>query len=191
MQAATSHSIGGYSFRNGAYGGGGPFRDTTKAADDPDARVCPTDLRWRWPPMTAAPSIRVMVADDHPLLREGVAAVLAAQPDMILAGEAETGLAAIEGYRRWRPDVTLMDLQMPDMGGVEAVTAIRSEFPDARIVILTTYLGDVQAMRALKAGAMAYLLKSSLRRELLTTIREAHRGLRHLQPEVANAIALG
>jgi DNA-binding NarL/FixJ family response regulator len=132
-----------------------------------------------------------MVADDHPLLREGVATVLAAQPDMILAGEAETGVAAVEGYRRWRPDVTLMDLQMPDMGGVEAVATIRSEFPDARIVILTTYLGDVQAMRALKAGAMAYLLKSSLRRELLTTIREVHRGLRHLQPEVANAIALG
>ncbi len=141
--------------------------------------------------MTVDRPIRVMVADDHPLLREGVATVLAAQPDMVLAGEAETGVAAIEGYRRWRPDVTLMDLQMPDMGGVEAVARIRSDFPDARIVILTTYLGDVQAMRALKAGAMAYLLKSSLRRELLTTIREVHRGLRHLQPEVANAIALG
>lgn len=141
--------------------------------------------------MTDSPQIRVMVVDDHPLLREGVAAVLDAQPDMVLVGEAENGVAAIEGYRRWRPDVTLMDLQMPDMGGVVAVTAIRSEFPDARIVILTTYLGDVQAMRALKAGAMAYLLKSSLRRDLLTTIREVHRGLRHLQPEIANAIALG
>ena len=141
--------------------------------------------------MSTGSPIRVMVADDHPLLREGVAAVLAAQTDMILVGEAENGVAAIEGYRRWRPDVTLMDLQMPDMSGIAAVGAIRSEFPDARIVILTTYLGDVQAMRALKAGAMAYLLKSSLRRELLTTIRDVNRGLRHLQPEVANAIALG
>ena len=135
--------------------------------------------------------IRVMVVDDHPLLREGVAAVLGAQPDVLLVGEAENGAAAIEGYRRWRPDVTLMDLQMPDMGGVAAMTAIRAEFPEARIVILTTYLGDVQATRALKAGAMAYLLKSSLRRELITTIREVHQGLRHLQPEIASAIALG
>jgi DNA-binding NarL/FixJ family response regulator len=132
-----------------------------------------------------------MVVDDHPLLREGVAAVLEAQPDMVLVGEAETGAAAIEGYRLWRPDVTLMDLQMPDMGGVAAVTAIRAEFPDARIIILTTYLGDVQAMRALKAGAMAYLLKSSLRRDLLTTIRQVRLGHRHLQPEIATAIALG
>ena len=141
--------------------------------------------------MKTGSTVRVMVADDHPLLREGVAAVLAAQPDMILVGEAENGAAAIEGYRRWRPDVTLMDLQMPDMSGVVAIGAIRSEFPEARIVILTTFLGDVQAVRALKAGAMAYLLKSSLRRELLTTIRDVHRGLRHLQPEVANSIALG
>ncbi len=137
------------------------------------------------------PPIRVMVADDHPLLREGVASAIDSQPDMILVGEAENGVAAIDGYRRWRPDVTLMDLQMPDIGGVAAITTIRSEFPEARIVILTTYLGDVQATRALKAGAMAYLLKSSLRRELLTTIRDVHRGLRHLQPEVATAIALG
>jgi DNA-binding NarL/FixJ family response regulator len=141
--------------------------------------------------MTAMPPIRVMVADDHPLLREGVASAIDSQPDMILVGEAENGVAAIDGYRRWRPDVTLMDLQMPDIGGVAAITTIRSEFPEARIVILTTYLGDVQATRALKAGAMAYLLKSSLRRELLTTIRDVHRGLRHLQPEVATAIALG
>lgn len=135
--------------------------------------------------------IRVMVVDDHPLLREGLAAVLHAQPDMVLIGEAENGAAAIEGFRRWRPDVTLMDLQMPDMGGVAAITAIRAEFPDARIVVLTTYLGDVQAARALKAGAMAYLLKTSLRRDLLVTIRKVHRGIRHLQPEVADAIALG
>lgn len=135
--------------------------------------------------------IRVMVVDDHPMLREGVAAVLGAQADMLLVGEAENGAAAIEGYRRWRPDVTLMDLQMPEMGGIAALAAIRSEFPDARVVMLTTYLGDVQATRALKAGAMAYLLKSSLRRDLLTTIREVHQGLRHLQPEIATAMALG
>jgi DNA-binding NarL/FixJ family response regulator len=139
----------------------------------------------------ATPPIRVLVVDDHPLLREGVAAVLGAQSDMLLVGEAESGAAAIAGYSRWRPDVTLMDLQMPDVGGIEAMTAIRSQFPEARIVMLTTYLGDVQATRALKAGAMAYLLKSSLRRDLLTTIREVHQGLRHLQPEIATAIALG
>lgn len=141
--------------------------------------------------VTSTPPIRVMVVDDHPLLREGVAAVLGAQADMLLVGEADNGAAAIEGYRRWRPDVTLMDLQMPDMGGLAAMTTIRTEFPEARIVMLTTYVGDVQATRALKAGAMAYLLKSSLRRDLLTTIREVHQGLRHLQPEIAAAIALG
>jgi len=132
-----------------------------------------------------------MVVDDHPLLREGVGAVIGAQADMLVVGEAENGADAIEGYRRWRPDVTLMDLQMPDMGGVTAITAIRAEFPEARIVMLTTYQGDVQATRAMKAGAMAYLLKSSLRRELITTIRQVHQGLRHLQPEIAEAIALG
>jgi DNA-binding NarL/FixJ family response regulator len=133
----------------------------------------------------------VASVDDHPLLREGVAAVLEAQDDMLLVGEAETGAGAIEGYRLWRPDVTLMDLQMPDINGIAALTVIRSEFPNARVVMLTTYLGDVQATRALKAGAVAYLLKSSLRRDLLITIREVHRGLRHLQPEIATAIALG
>ncbi|QXQ07639.1 response regulator transcription factor [Sphingosinicellaceae bacterium] len=134
--------------------------------------------------------IRVMVVDDHPLLREGVAAVLDAQDDVVLVGEAQSGREAVDGYRRWRPDVTLMDLQMPDMGGVDAVGAIRAEFPQARIVILTTYVGDVQATRALKAGAVGYLLKSSLRRDLVSTIREVHRGHRFLAPEVASAIAL-
>ena len=134
--------------------------------------------------------IRVMVVDDHPLLREGVAAVLDAQDDIVLVGEAESGREAVDSYRRWRPDVTLMDLQMPDMGGVDAVGAIRANFPQARIVILTTYAGDVQATRALKAGAVGYLLKSSLRRDLVSTIREVHRGHRFLAPEVASAIAL-
>lgn len=134
--------------------------------------------------------IRVMVVDDHWLLREGVAAVLDAQDDVVLVGEAQSGREAVDGYRRWRPDVTLMDLQMPDMGGVDAVGAIRAEFPQARIVILTTYVGDVHATRALKAGAVGYLLKSSLRRDLVSTIREVHRGHRFLVPEVASAIAL-
>ncbi|WP_421846371.1 response regulator [Novosphingobium sp.] len=132
-----------------------------------------------------------MVVDDHPLLREGVAAVLDAQEDIVLVGEASNGHEAIAGYRRWRPDVTLMDLQMPEMGGLEAITAIIAEFPEARIVILTTYAGDVQAMRALKAGALGYLLKSSLRRELISTIHDVHLGRRYLQPEIASAIALG
>ena len=134
--------------------------------------------------------IRVMIVDDHPLLREGVAAVLDAHEDIVLVGEAENGREAVDGYRRWRPDVTLMDLQMPDMGGVDAVAAIRAEFPQARIVILTTYAGDVQATRALKAGAVGYLLKSSLRRDLVSTIGAIHRGQRFLAPEIASAIAL-
>ncbi len=141
---------------------------------------------------TAAPSqIRVMVVDDHPLLREGVAAVLDPQEDIVLVGEAGNGREAVEGYRLWRPDVTLMDLQMPEMGGLEAVSAIMAEFPRARIVILTTYAGDVQAMRALKAGAVGYLVKSSLRRDLISTIRDVHLGRRYLQPEIASAIAFG
>lgn len=135
--------------------------------------------------------IRVMVVDDHPLLREGVAAVLDPQDDIVLVGEAGNGREAVAGYRSWRPDVTLMDLQMPEMGGLEALCAIRAEFPEARIIILTTYAGDVQAMRALKAGAVGYLLKSSLRRDLISTIRDVHRGQRFLQPEIASAIALG
>lgn len=139
----------------------------------------------------ASGQIKVMVVDDHQLLREGVAAVLDPQDDIVLVGEASNGREAIEGFRRWRPDVTLMDLQMPDMGGLEAIAAIIAEFPQARIIILTTYSGDVQAMRALKAGALGYLLKSSLRRELISTIHDVHQGRRYLQPEIASAIALG
>lgn len=140
---------------------------------------------------TASGQIKVMVVDDHQLLREGVAAVLDPQDDIVLVGEASNGREAIEGFRRWRPDVTLMDLQMPDMGGLEAIAAIMAEYPQARIIILTTYSGDVQAMRALKAGALGYLLKSSLRRELISTIHDVHQGRRYLQPEIASAIALG
>lgn len=135
--------------------------------------------------------ITVMVVDDHPLLREGVSAVIEPQDDMLLVGEASNGREAIDGYRRWRPDVTLMDLQMPHLGGLEALGRIWAEFPQARIIILTTYAGDEQALRALKAGAVGYLLKSGLRRDLISTIREVHRGQRYLHPDVASAIALG
>jgi DNA-binding NarL/FixJ family response regulator len=123
------------------------------------------------------------------MLREGLASVLEAQPDMVLVGEAATGREAIESFRTLRPDVTLMDLQMPDMNGIDAINAIRGEFPDARIVVLTTYKGDVQALRALKAGAAGYLLKSMLRKELLETIRVVHSGRRRVPPEIAMEIA--
>ena len=139
---------------------------------------------------TVDQKIRVLIADDHPMLREGVAAVIQLQSDMELVGEAENGAAAIECFRRLRPDVTLMDLQMPELNGVDAIKAIRAEFPKARIVVLTTYAGDAQALRALKAGAAGYLLKSSLRKDLLETIRNVHLGRRHLQPEIANEIAV-
>lgn len=133
--------------------------------------------------------IRVLVADDHPLLREGIAAVIEGQHDMELVGEAEDGAGVVHHYRRLRPDVVLMDLRMPKLGGVDAMRAIRDEFPQARIVVLTTYGGDVQATRALEAGASAYLLKSMLRKELVETIRLVHRGHRHVPAEIAVEIA--
>lgn len=134
--------------------------------------------------------ISVLVVDDHPVLREGVAAVLHVQDDMILVGEAEDGAVAVELYRELKPDVVLMDLEMPRMGGVEAIEAIRRESPEARIVVLTTYKGDVQALRAIRAGAAAYLLKSSLRTELVDTIREVHAGRRRMSPAIADTIAV-
>jgi DNA-binding NarL/FixJ family response regulator len=124
-----------------------------------------------------------------PLLREAVTALLASQPDMTLVGEAANGREAIEQFRKHRPDVTLMDLQMPEVNGVEAMIAICSEFPAARIIVLTTYTGDVQVMRALKAGARAYLLKGLLRKELLETIRVVHAGQKRILPEVAAELA--
>jgi DNA-binding NarL/FixJ family response regulator len=133
--------------------------------------------------------IRILCVDDHPLLREGVTALLASQPDMTLVAEASNGREAIEQFRKHRPDVTLMDLQMPEVNGVDAIIAICAEFPPARIIVLTTYVGDVQVMRALKAGARAYLLKSLLRKELLETIRVVHAGQKRILPEVAAELA--
>jgi DNA-binding NarL/FixJ family response regulator len=133
--------------------------------------------------------IRVLSVDDHPLLREGVAALLAGQPDLILVAEASNGREAIDQFRRHRPDVTLMDLQMPEMDGVDAMVAICEEFPSARIIVLTTYVGDALVLRALKAGARAYLLKSLLRKELLETIRLVHAGQKRIVPVVAAELA--
>lgn len=133
--------------------------------------------------------IRVLVVDDHPVLRDGVAAALQNQADMEMVGEARNGEEAVERFRALRPDVTLMDLQMPGMNGVDAITAIRAEHPDARIIVLTTYTGDAQAVRALKAGAAGYLLKGSLRIELIDAIRDVHRGHRHVTRDVADEIA--
>ena len=133
--------------------------------------------------------IRILCVDDHPLLREGIAALLEAPDDMDLVAEASNGAEALDRFREHRPDITLMDLQMPVMTGLHAIQAIRREFSDARIIVLTTHAGDVQISRALKAGARAYLLKGLLRKELLETIRAVHTGQKRLSPEVAAEIA--
>jgi len=133
--------------------------------------------------------IRVLTVDDHALLRDGIAALIESQADMVQVAEAGNGREALELFRTHRPDVTLMDLQMPEMSGIDAIGAIRAEFPEARIVVLTTHAGDVQVSRALKAGARAYLLKGLLRKELLDTIRAVHAGHKRLSSEVAAEIA--
>ena len=133
--------------------------------------------------------IRILAVDDHPLVREGIAGMVNLQPDMTLVGEASNGREALQQFRTHHPDVTLMDLQMPEMNGLDALIAIRNEFPNARVIVLTTYTGDVQIARALKAGAQAYLLKNTLHKELLETIRVVHAGKRTLSPEASYEIA--
>src|SRR5713101_4537449 len=134
-------------------------------------------------------SIRILAVDDHPLVRQGISGLLAVQSDMSLVAEASNGRDAIQQFRAHRPDVTMMDLQMPEMSGLDAIIAIRGEFAEARIIVLTTYTGDVQVLRALKAGARAYLLKNSLHKELLETIRAVHAGKKALSTEASYQLA--
>ena len=133
--------------------------------------------------------IRILTVDDHPLLRSGIETLVNAEADMKLVAEASNGRQAVELYRLHRPDVTLMDLQMPEVSGAEAIAEIQSEFQDARIIVLTTYRGDAQILRALKAGARAYLLKIQLHRELLETIRAVHAGQKRIPPDIAAELA--
>jgi DNA-binding NarL/FixJ family response regulator len=133
--------------------------------------------------------IRILSVDDHPVVRQGIAGLVGVQSDMAVIGEASNGREAIQQFRMHHPDVTLMDLQMPEMSGIDALIAIRNEFPEARIVVLTTYAGDVQILRALKAGAQAYLLKNTLHKELIETIRAVHAGKKSVSPEVSYQIA--
>jgi len=140
--------------------------------------------------MSAEPKlIRILAVDDHPIFRQGIAGFLAGQADMILVAEAANGREAIQQFRAHRPDITLMDLQMPEMNGLDAMIAIRSEFPDAKIVVLTTYSGDVQVLRALKAGARAYLVKNLLHKELLESIRAVNAGRKSLSSEASYELA--
>jgi DNA-binding NarL/FixJ family response regulator len=131
----------------------------------------------------------VLTVDDHAVLRKGIAALVNGESDMKLVAEASDGQEAIDKFRLHQPDVTLMDLQMPTLNGIEAIIGIRSEFPNARIIVLTTYTGDVQVSRALKAGARGYILKGHVRRELLDTIRAVHAGQKRIPPEVAAELA--
>ncbi len=136
-----------------------------------------------------ASPIRILAVDDHPLVRQGIAGLIGVQPDMALVGEASNGREAIQEFRKHQPDVTLMDLQMPEMNGLDALIAIRNEFRDAKIIVLTTYGGDMQIRRALKAGAQAYLLKNTLHKELMETIRAVLAGRKALSPEASYEIA--
>src|SRR5271166_2599250 len=138
---------------------------------------------------TASSQIRILAVDDHPLVREGIAGLIGVQPDMTVVSEASNGREAIQQFRTHHPDITLMDLQMPEMNGLDALIAIRNEFPDARVIVLTTYAGDVQIVRALKAGAHAYLLKNTLHKELLETVRAVYAGKKALSPEASYEVA--
>jgi DNA-binding NarL/FixJ family response regulator len=133
--------------------------------------------------------IRILSVDDHPVFRKGIVTILAVESDMSLVAEASNGREAIQQFRAHRPDVTLMDLQMPEMGGLDAMIAIRGEFPEARVIVLTTYTGDAQALRALKGGARAYLLKNLLDKELLDMIRAVHAGKKTMSPEITFELA--
>jgi DNA-binding NarL/FixJ family response regulator len=139
--------------------------------------------------MSPSNPIRILSVDDHPMLREGIAAVLGAEDDMVLVAEASNGREAVEQFRTHRPDVTLMDVQMPEINGIDAILKIREEFPDARIIVLTTYSGDAQAARAFKAGASGYLLKNMVRKELIDTIRTVHGGKKRIPSEIAIEMA--
>jgi DNA-binding NarL/FixJ family response regulator len=136
-----------------------------------------------------SPAIRVLSADDHPLVREGIAAIINSQPDMALVSQASNGTEAVQKHREHRPDVTLMDLRLPDLSGIDAMIAIRTEFPDARVVILTTFEGDAEIQRALREGARGYLLKSTPPNELVQAIRQVHAGKKRVPPDVAAQLA--
>jgi len=139
--------------------------------------------------MSSDRQIRILTVDDHPLLREGIASLIETESDMVIIGEASTGREAVEEFRRHQPDVTLMDIQMPELNGIDAMTRIIAEHPNAKIIVLTTYTGDAQIFRALKAGAQGYLLKGLLRKELVETIRAVHAGKKRISPEVAGQVA--
>jgi DNA-binding NarL/FixJ family response regulator len=139
--------------------------------------------------MSNRPAIRVFSVDDHPLLREGIAALVNNQPDMLLIGQAATGAEAIQLFKQYLPDVTLMDLRLPDMSGIDTLIAIRTEFPEARIIMLTTFEGDVEIHRALQAGARGYMLKNMPPSELLDVIRQVHAGKKRIPPEIASQLA--
>ena len=139
--------------------------------------------------MSTSTPIRIFSIDDHPLMREGIAAIIKNEPDMLLVAEASNGREAIQGFREHRPDITLMDLRLPDISGIDAMVAIRTEFADARIIMLTTFEGDVEIRRALQAGAVGYMLKTMPRRQLVEMIRRVHAGKKHIPPEIAAHLA--